>query len=120
MNHSSLVQNGLSEVRVGPSVVLDPLDDPPPGLLILGQNLRIVCGRLDGSLGQIVGCLDIVDKVPGSPVVLAVLPAAHRLLQPVVVHLDDGEELRGLLCQQVVQLSVMLRPILGNLGFTSF
>ena len=92
MNHRiylSLVQTGLFEVRIGPPVILHPLDNPRPGLLILGQNLGVVSGCLDGSLGQIVGCLHIVDKLSGSPVVLAVLPAVHRLLQPVVVHLDD-------------------------------
>ena len=99
-------------------MVLHPLDDPPPGLLILGQNLGVVSGRLDGSLGQIVGSLHRVDKLSGSPVVLAVLPAAHRLLQPVVVHLDDGEEPQGLLSHQVE--SSVLGQIYGNLGFTSF
>ena len=58
-----------------------------------------------------------MDKHPGSFVVLAEVPAAHRLLQPVVVHLDDGEEPQGLLSHQVLELSVR---ILGNLGFTSF
>ena len=101
-------------------MVLHPLDYPPPGVLVLYKDLGIVSGHLHGSLSQIIGGLDCVDERLGSGVVFVVLPTVHRLPQPVVVHLDDGEELRGLLCQQVVQLSVMLRPILGNLGFTSF
>ena len=99
----SLVESGLFEVRIGPPAILHPLDNPPPGVLVLRQDLRVVGGRFDGSLSQIVGCLDCVDKLPGSIVLLIVLPAAHRLLQSLVVHLDDGEEL---LCHQVVELSV--------------
>ena len=55
-----------------------------------------------------------MDERLGSGVVFIV----HRLLQPVVIHLDDGEELQGLLCQQLVQLSVVTNP--EELGFTSF
>ena len=112
-----MVKSWLLEVWVGPPVVLHPLDNPPPGVLVLSEDLRVVRGHLHGSLSQIIDC---ADERLGSGVVFVVLPTVHRLPQPVVVHLDDGEELRGLLCQQVVQLSVMLRPILGNLGFTSF
>ena len=58
-------------------MVLHPLDDPPPGVLVLSQDLGVVSGRLDGSLRQIVGDLDSVDKHLGSDIVLAVLPAVH-------------------------------------------
>ena len=102
MCYLSLVESGLFEVRIRPPV-LHPLDDPPPGALVLGQDLGVVGGRFDGSLSQIVGGLDCVDKLPGCIVVLIVLPADHRLLLPVVVHLDDGEELQGLLSHQVVE-----------------
>ena len=87
-------------------------------MFVLSEDLRVVRGHLHGSLSQIIGGLDSVDERLGSGVVFVVLPTVHRLPQPVVVHLDDGEELRGLLCQQVVQLSVGTDP--GELGFTSF
>ena len=98
-------------------MVLHPLDNPPPGVLVLNKDLGIVSGHLHGSLSQIIGGLDCADKHLGSGVVFVVLPV-HRLPQPVVVHLDDGEELRGLLCQQVVQLSVATNP--GELGLHKF
>ena len=115
-NHILSVSN-LTSSQMDPAV-LHPLDNPPPGVLILCQDLRVVGGRFDGSLSQIVGCLDFVDKLLSSFVVLTVLPAAHRLLQPVVVHLNDGEELQGLLSHQVVQLS--LRTNLGELWLPEF
>ena len=111
----SLVESGLFEVRIGPPAILHPLDNPPPGVLVLRQDLGVVGGRFDGSLRQIVGCLDCVDKLPGCIVLLIVLPADHRLLLPVVVHLDDGEELQD---SSVVQLS--LRTNLGELWLPEF
>ena len=96
-------------------MVLHPLDNPPPGVLVLSEDLGVVSGHLHGSLSQIIDC---ADERLGSGVVFVVLPTVHRLPQPVVVHLDDGEELRGLLCQQVVQLSVATNP--GELGLHKF
>ena len=96
-------------------MVLHPLDNPPPGVLVLSEDLRVVRGHLHGSLSQIIDC---ADERLGSGVVFVVLPIVHRLPQPVVAHLDDGEELRGLLCQQVVQLSVATNP--GELGLHKF
>ena len=55
-----------------------------------------------------------MDKHLGSGVVFIV----HRLLQLVVIHLDDGEVLQGLLFQQVVQLSVVTNP--GELWLHKF
>ena len=75
-------------------MVLHPLDNPPPGVLVLGKDLSVVSCCLDGSLGQIVGSLDCANKGLGSLEITTVVPAVHRLLKPVGVHLNDGEELQ--------------------------
>ena len=67
-------------------------DPPPPWMiLLLGQDLGVVSYCLDSSLSQIVGGINCVDKCLGSDVLLTVLLAVHRQLQPVDIHLDPLE-----------------------------
>ena len=86
------VQSLLGEVGVDLSRHLDPLQQLPPHVVVLGEDLVVVRDNFDPALGCVTRHLDGPDKLPHLQVLGAVLPVLRLLPQPVVVRAQDGEE----------------------------
>ena len=77
------VQGLLVEVGVDLAGHLNPLQQLPPQLVVLGQDLAVVGDHGDPALGRVVADLDRPDELPHLQVVGEVLPVLGLVLEPV-------------------------------------
>ena len=103
------VQGLLVEVGVDLARHLNPLQQLPRELVVLGENLAVVSDHIDPALRGVVGDLDGPEELPHLQVVGAVIPVLRLLPQPVVVRAQDGEESVALGPHQVVQLGLLVQ-----------
>ena len=88
-----LVESRLPVIGSLLSGLLDHLDNLLPSLAILGENVDILGGKLNGSLGGVIDGLDMEDKVPRLNKLAVRFPLSHWLVQPLGASPSDGEEL---------------------------